>query len=448
MSLPRYPKYKDSGVPWLGEVPEHWEIEPLKYVASLKGRLGWQGLRSDEYTEEGPYLVTSEHFTNDRIDWQRCYHVSPDRYAIAPEIQLREADLMLMKDGAAMGKLAYVDCLPGPACLNSHLLLFRPRNGRFENRFLYYVLGGLGFKVYMIQERTGTTFFGISQESIGRFLFAMPPINEQKSILKFLRRETSKIDVLVEEQRRLIDLLKEKRQAVISHAVTKGLNPDAPMKDSDIEWLGQVPAHWSVGALRYFASISTGATPDRTNEQYWGGGIPWVKTGEVNYSTITATEETVSADALRSCSIRIAPPGTLLMALYGQGVTRGRVALLGIPATFNQACAAIQVDQRMDGRFLYAFFLFAYRFVRDSGNETTQMNLNVEFVQRIRIVVPPLDEQRAIADFVEHESAQLDQLTAEATHAIDLLQERRTALISAAVTGKIDVRGMAKEQTA
>ena len=211
---------KDSGIEWMGMVPEHWEIKPLKYIASLKGRLGWQGLRSDEYTEDGPFLVTSEHFTNDRIDWPRCYHVSPDRYAIAPEIQLQEGDLLMMKDGAAMGKLAYVDNLPGAACLNSHLLLFRPLRGRFENRFLYYVLGGPEFRTYMVRERTGTTFFGISQESIGTFPFACPPITEQREILEFLSRETSKLDSLTAEAESAIALLQERRTALISAAVT------------------------------------------------------------------------------------------------------------------------------------------------------------------------------------------------------------------------------------
>lgn len=244
----------------------------------------------------------------------------------------------------------------------------------------------------------------------------------------------------MEKQQQLIELLKEKRQAVISHAVTKGLNPDAPMKNSDIEWIGQVPAHWRIGALRYFATLSTGSTPDRTNENFWNGGIPWVKTGEIDYTTITTTQETISQEGLAASSVRIAPPGTLLIALYGQGVTRGRVALLGIPATYNQACAAIQPGELIDGRFLHAFFAFAYMFIREIGNETTQMNLNVEFVQRIRVVVPPVAEQSAIADFVGAEIDKLDVLIAEAIHAIDLLQERRTALISAAVTGKIAVQ--------
>jgi restriction endonuclease S subunit len=279
MKLPRYPKYKDSGVKWLGKFPEHWEVKPLKYIASLKGRLGWQGLRSDEYTDDGPFLVTSEHFSNDKIEWHRCYHVSPDRYDLAPEIQLKSGDLLMMKDGAAMGKLAFLDELPGPACLNSHLLLFRPQNGRFENRFLYYVLGGPGFNSYMVQRRTGTTFFGISQESIGSFSFAIPPISEQNSILAFLRDEASKIDALVEEQRRLIELLKEKRQAAISRAVTKGLNSDTPMKDSGVEWLGEVPEHWEVLQLKWAVRFQRGH--DLPSEEREEGDIPVVSSAGI-----------------------------------------------------------------------------------------------------------------------------------------------------------------------
>jgi len=223
MSFPRYRKYRTSGLDWPKEIPEHWSLTPLKYVASLKGRLGWQGLRSDEYTEEGPYLVTSEHFTNnDRVDWGRCHHVSLDRYNLAPEIQLRPHDLLLMKDGAAMGKLAYIDTMPGPACLNSHLLLFRPRENQLLNRYLYYVLDCPSFKTYMAQERTGTTFFGISQESIGAFQLVLPTRPEQAAIAAFLDHETAKIDALVEEQRQLLELLKEKILSLVSAPYSAG----------------------------------------------------------------------------------------------------------------------------------------------------------------------------------------------------------------------------------
>ena len=159
---------------------------------------------------------------------------------------------------------------------------------------------------------------------------------------------------------------------------------------------------------------------------------------------INETEESITREGLGSSSCSVAPKGTMLMALYGQGVTRGRVAILGIPAAFNQARVAITVDDRISNEFLHAFFVFAYSHIRDVGNETTQMNMNVEFVRRIRIVVPPMKEQMAIAEHVSRRCEIFDTLEADAERAIELLQERRTALISAAVTGKIDLRGICR----
>jgi type I restriction enzyme S subunit len=270
----------------------------------------------------------------------------------------------------------------------------------------------------------------------------LPEVDEQSAIAGFLDRETAKIDVLIEEQQRLIALLKDKRQAVFSRAVTKGLNPSVPMKDSFSHWLREVPAHWTVGKLRYFASFRTGSTPNRDVEDYWNGDIPWVKTGEVNYIEINDAEEKITSKALEDCSLSLVPAGTLLMALYGQGVTRARVALLGIPATFNQACVAIRTDNRLNNCYLRAYCIFAYPFIGELGNETTQQNLNVDLVRGIPIVIPPIKEQMAIAIFAEKRSEEFNRLIAESESAIGLLQERRSALISAAVTGKIDVRGL------
>jgi type I restriction enzyme, S subunit len=455
MSLPRYPRYKDSTVEWLGDVPEHWEIKPLKYVASMKGRLGWQGLRSDEYTEEGPCLVTSEHFSNDRIDWQRCYHVSVERYDLAPQIQLSAGDLLMMKDGAAMGKLAFVDDLPGPACLNSHLLLFRPLNGRFENRFLYYVLGGPGFNCYMVQERTGTTFFGISQESISSFPFATPPISEQRRILDFLRREVSKIDALVGEQRRLIELLKEKRQAVISHAVTKGLNPDAPMKDSGIEWLSEVPEHWRVGKCGFYLTIlsgyafpSTGFTEEETDTKLLRGinvGVSRLRWDETVYW------QRRQGDGLDAYEMGA---GDIVIGMdrpvISEGVRVAKVKQSDLPCLLLQRVASLKTTERLAGDYLLRL-LSSEMFTAHFSPEATGVSvphISPDQIYNFVIPVPPVAEQEAIIGFLNSEIAKMDALTSQATHAIDLLQERRTALISAAVTGKIDVRDVAIEDAA
>jgi len=287
----------------------------------------------------------------------------------------------------------------------------------------------------------------IKKESLGERIF-VPDVAEQKNIALFLDRETVKIDALIFEQEKLIELLKDKRQSVISNAVTKGLDPTVKMKDSGIEWLGDMPAHWSIGSIGYVASIQTGSTPDRSKNEYWNGDIPWVKTGEVNYELILDSEERITEAGLANSAARIAEVGTLMMAMYGQGVTRGRVAILGIRAAYNQACAAITFGPKLFNEYGMYFFMMAYQFIRDTGNETSQMNLGSGTIAKIKILVPPLIEQNKIVIFLQNELFAIDNLITEAKLAIDLLHERRSALISAAVTGLIDVRNVAIEMEA
>jgi type I restriction enzyme S subunit len=308
-----------------------------------------------------------------------------------------------------------------------------------------YYLQSAQIQRYFDLEVTGTTIFNLSLNSIRQLVVCMPIASEQTQIANFLDHETAKIDTLIDKQQQLIQLLKEKRQAVINHAVTKGLHPDATMKDSGVEWLGEVPEHWGVSCLSYYAVLNTGATPDRSNSQYWIGDIPWIKTGEVNYDIINEVEESISVDALRHTSVRISPPGTLLMAMYGQGVTRGRVAILGISATYNQACVAISPTSKLWNEYLRYYFIAGYHAIRDGGNETSQMNLNADIVSKFKVLVPSIDEQHKIVGYLESKLPSFDCLLDKAESAIKLMQERRTALISAAVTGKIDVRHFTSE---
>jgi len=285
----------------------------------------------------------------------------------------------------------------------------------------------------------------ISYGEFSRLSVPYPPLLEQLAIATFLDRETAKIDALIAEQQRLIELLQEKRQAVISHAVTKGLNPDAPMKDSGVEWLGEVPEHWAVGKLSYYSVIGTGATPDRQRSDYWNGDIPWIKTGEVRYEDIHQAEESISELALNETSCSLLNPGTLLMALYGQGVTRGRVGMLAIQASCNQACATIAPTDSLNGRYLELYLTNAYEHIRSLGNETTQQNLNLDFVRELELLLPPTEEQQLIWQACKERAVGMDSLLGCSLDAIALLQERRSALISAAVTGQIDVRGLVPE---
>ena len=209
-----------SPAPWLFTLPSGWKRQQLKHISFTKGRIGYENLRAEEYTEEGPYLVSSAHFKDGKIEWERCNHVARERFEMAPDIILQKHDVLFMKDGALMGKLAYVDDLPGEACLNSHILLIRPLKGSYIPKFLFYVLMTDVFKAYMEQERKGTTFFGFSEHSMGNFPISFPSIAEQKEICDYIDRKTKRLDDLAAKAEAVIERLGEYRAALISSAVT------------------------------------------------------------------------------------------------------------------------------------------------------------------------------------------------------------------------------------
>jgi type I restriction enzyme S subunit len=273
-------------------------------------------------------------------------------------------------------------------------------------------------------------------------MLALPEVGEQAAIASFLDRESAKIDALISEQEKLIVLLAEKRQATISHAVTKGLDSDALMNDSNVAWMGEVPAHWHIAKLGLYATIENGTTPSRAAPEYWDGGdIPWLASGEVNQLKITEASEFITAAALKNCSLRLLPAGTVVVGMIGQGKTRGMSAILNIPATINQNLAAICPGSRIEGMYILYLLHAVYEWLREAGRGGNQAAMNCEILAALRIPLPPLTEQRVIVDFIEVETAKLDLLRAHAEHAVALLKERRSALIAAAVTGQIDVRG-------
>jgi len=211
---------KDSGVEWIGEIPRDWEFIPLKNICYMKGRIGWKGLKQDEFLDDGDYyLITGHDIKNDRVDWNKCYHISKERYDESPEIMLEEQDLLFTKDGT-IGKTLLIENLPKPTSLNSHLLVIRPTNNRYISKFLQYVFKSVPFLVYVEHNKTGTTFYGVSQNTMMNFRGIFPPLSEQTQIVEYLDEQTQKINSTIEKETQRIELLKEYRQSLISEVVT------------------------------------------------------------------------------------------------------------------------------------------------------------------------------------------------------------------------------------
>ncbi|MBB5767237.1 restriction endonuclease subunit S [Xanthomonas euroxanthea] len=436
MKLPRYEEYKESGVTWLGEAPAHWRLAPLWTLFRRTKRVGFEGEQLlSVYRDFGVVPKASRDDNNNKAS---------DDLSVYQLVE--PGDLAINKMKAWQGAVA----ISGHRGIVSPAYFIYESTHGEDGQFLHYLLRSPRYITGYLSLSKGIRVnqWDLEPQYHSRMPVLLPPREEQAAIAAFLDRETAKIDALIAEQEKLIALLAEKRQATISHAVTKGLNPNAPMKDSGIAWLGEVPAHWSIGALGYLASLETGSTPDRANPSYWNGLIPWLKTGEINWAPIREAEEFITEAGLANSAARIARPGALLMAMYGQGVTRGRVALLEIEAAFNQACVAIRFGNRITPEFGRYFFMAAYSHIRDAGNETSQMNLSAGYVAKVHIPVPPVSEQFAAIEYLDAQASKIDVLEASASCAITLLKERRSALIAAAVTGQIDVRGEVGEVAA
>jgi type I restriction enzyme S subunit len=269
-----------------------------------------------------------------------------------------------------------------------------------------------------------------------------PPLPEQTQIAAFLDRETAKIDELVAEQRRLMELLKEKRQAVISHAVTRGLNPHASQKPTGIEWLGDVPKHWRVAKMKWIARMESGHTPDKKIPEYWeNGDIPWVSLNDTgylkNHDYITETAYNISELGMANSSARLLPARVVV---FSRDATIGRCAITTRPMAVSQHFIAWVCGDLMIPEFLLMRLKSMTNELNRLTTGATLKTIGMPDVRTLVTPVPPLEEQQAIVDWATAASAQLDTLTTEAQRAIDLLQERRTALISAAVTGQINVR--------
>lgn len=420
-----YPEYKDSGGEWLGLVPSSWKVKRLKYLASLVtdkavSRNYPVGLENIEGWT-GRFVPTNSEFQGEGISFQ-------------------EEDILFGKLRPYLAKVLLAE-QPGEAVGDFHVL--RPTSGACS-RYLQYQMLTKEFISIVDGSTFGAKMPRVSWEFMANLLCAQPSESEAGTIAAFLDYETARIDSLIDKQQRLIELLKEKRQAVISHAVTKGLNPDAPMKDSGVEWLGQVPEHWVVSPLKYHCSFSGGGTPSKENTSYWNGSIPWVSPKDMKSYWITDSEDKITEQAVVESSTNLIAAGAVLIVVRSGILQRTiPVGINTIPVTINQDMKAIRFKSIAYAQYISMFIKgYEQSLLLDWRKQgATVESLEHEYLANTLIPFPPEEEVLEIIRNLTQKLQKFDQIECDTTKAISLLQERRTALISAAVTGKIDLRG-------
>ncbi len=359
---------------------------------------------------------------------------------LSKSLRILPAGTLLYSMYASLGKVAL---LKTEAVINQAILGIAPRASEALRDYLRWWFEFMQAHVRMLS--SSNTQDNLSAVRVRNMPVVLPAfIDEQRDIAAFLDRETAKIDALVAKKERLIELLQEKRTALITRAVTRGLDPNVPMKDSGVEWLGEVPAHWEQARLWRLCSAISGGTPTKDNPVYWNGKIPWVSPKDMKRRLISTSQDLITQRAVEEAAIRLVEPRAVLIVVRGMILAHSfPVAVTTAPVTINQDMKALRLVDGVDtSYFAWTLDGLARGIVATVVEEAAHGTRAIRMDQWRNVVcpVPPYAEQRAIAHFLDRTTARTDVLVAKVRDAIDHLKELRTALISAAVTGKIDVR--------
>jgi len=444
MSFPTYPAYKDSGVEWLGDVPEHWEVGSLRRLIKSVGN----GTTADQVDEAEDTVAVSriETISAGLINFEKVGHVGPQD--VARRFLLNAGDILFSHINS-LSMVGNVAIYSGgrPLLHGMNLLRIQPLPSIASEWLLYWLKSKNVRQEVESRAKPAINQASISTDSVRALPALIPPSFEQTQIARFLDHETARIDALIAEQQRLIELLKEKRQAVISHAVTKGLDPTVPMKDSGVEWLGEVPAHWEVTKLSFITSrIGSGKTPSGGADAYVADGVTFIRSQNV-YDEELRLDDCVFIDEATDLEMAWSRVRPLDVLINITGASIGRTCI--VPEDFgranvNQHVCVIRLSSPKKNAAWVSEALKATptkHQVDISQTGAAREGLNFEQLAGFWISVPPLGEMAPILAHIRQMRAVIGQLLNEAEASVNLLKERRSALISAAVTGKIDVRG-------
>jgi len=424
--MERYDSYRPSEIPCLLSVPSHWKPSKFKFHHFEEDDT------VGEYSDEYPLLsLTKEGVVfRDVESGKGKFPASFENYKVVHPDRL----IFCLFD---------IDETPRTIGLSNHFgmitgayKLFRTTpdlNPKFSFYTFLVIDNVKGLKPYYTGLRKV-----VRPETFKSLEFTLPPLHEQEQIVAYLDRKTTLIDSLTEKTVRKIELLKEKRTSLINEVVTKGLNPDVEMKESGVEWIGEIPSHWSLKRLSWVASTGSGTTPKSSNDSYYSGGtINWLITGDLNDDVVLDTSKKITPKALEECRLNTYPMGSIVVAMYG--ATIGKLCQLGVETTVNQACCVLSSFKGILPKQVFYRILSSRDYLLFLGDGGGQPNISQEDVRSLQIPTPPLLEQEQIVEFLDEQTSIIDSTITTEEKRIELLKEYRQSLISEVVTGKVKV---------
>ncbi len=435
---------KNSGIEWIGEIPKDWESRKIKYIATLNGRIGWQGLTSNEYCDDGAYLITGVNFNNGKIDWSTCVHVPMKRWEEASQIQIENGDLLITKDGT-VGKVAIVSNMPAETSLNSGVLLIRTKDNCLK-KFLFWVLQSDVFWKWFYTINSGnSTIIHLYQYDFCNFSFPFPKLDIQHRIAEYLDKKCSKIDEIISKQQQIIEKLKEYKLSIITEAVTKGLNPDVTMKDSGVEWIGEIPEHWEVVKIKIgVTKVGSGKTPSGGAEIYSDTGVLFLRSQNVYDTGIVLDNPTyITSEIDEEMKNTRVLPNDVLLNITGGSI--GRCAIF--PKELNNANVNQHVSIIRTKKDIFTSEYMHYYWISDLGQTAIKLyqtggnreGMSADAIKNAPIALLPIQEQKQITDYLDSKCEKIDFTINKKQKLIDKLTEYKKSLIYEVVTGKKEV---------
>ncbi|MCM4172401.1 restriction endonuclease subunit S [Arenibacter sp. TNZ] len=433
-----YNKYKDSGVDWIGEIPEHWEINRLaNFGKFLKGR----GITKADLTDNGVQVVlygdiyTKYDLYTKKLERRTSYENAQRA------IEIYKGDLLFTASGETKKDIGKCVVFLGEdeAYASGDVIIFRQLKNNWM--FLAYVFNSYHVNIQKARLSKGEIVVHIYASQLRNIHFVLPPLEEQTQIANYLNQKTAEIDTLIAKKEQLIKLLEEERTAMINQAVTKGLDPNVPMKDSGIDWLGEIPEHWESRKIGHaFDRIGSGTTPESGNPLYHENGtINWLNTGDLNDGVLFSCGKKITEKAIDDySSLKKFPSGSLVVAMYG--ATIGKTAIVKFETTTNQACCVLCENSTIGVEFLQQWIIVNKNHIINLAIGGGQPNISQYIIKDIRVCCPVIYEQYEIVKYIKKIASNMDGIISKAQQEIDLLKEYKTALISEVVTGKVDVR--------
>ncbi|WP_077388741.1 restriction endonuclease subunit S [Helicobacter bilis] len=430
--------YKPSGIEWLGEIPQSWEIRRLKHLTILFTGESIKDADKDKYSiveNAIPYIATKDiGLDSNDVNYNNGMFIQNDDTGF--KRAYKNSTLLCLEGANAGKKIAFLN---QEVCFVNKLCCISNKSKELDSKALFYFFQGSFFKNTFFSNISGL-IGGVTTTQLGNFKIPLPPLQEQKEIAEFLDSKCEKIQNYIDKKQKLITLLQEKKQALINEAATKGLNPNIESKNSDIEYLGLIPHHWEVvrSGLIY-KNISSGTTPQSDNDEYYkNGNIFWINSGDLNDSVLTNSKNKITQKAMMAHSaLKIFPKGSLIIAMYG--ATIGKVSILGIDACTNQACCVLCESKYLNTRFVFYYFVAKRQDLISMAYGGGQPNISQDIIKNFKIPLPPLQEQEEIAAFLDSKVAQIDSAIEKTKKQIELVKEYKNTLINEAVCGRIRV---------